>query len=378
MPCENFHSPLLKSHHPYNINKEGEIFTDIYKEKNHHIKLEYFCKDHNQLICVICIAKLKENGIGQHNDCEVCGLDKIKNEKKNKLQENIRCLEELENKLNEYIKSLKISFGDIEKDKDDLKLGIQNIFTKIRNILNEREDALMKETDKKFNDKYFSEDIIKKGEKLPKQIKTSLEKGKSKNKEWDNNNLNSYINDCINIENIIKDINIINESINKYNTNRRMKIQFIPKEEQLNIFLETIKLFGKIYYNDYSFRECPLNMNENRKYSVRGDNNNILTKTTGNRVQIGTICKNELDKSIEEHKWKIKILKTTQDKNIMIGVAPSDFNIYSSSYNTCGWYFFCNSSYLYSEPNFNFNCLNTNLSEVKDEVVVVMNMKKKH
>ena len=27
------------------------------------------------------------------------------------------------------------------------------------------------------------------------------------NKEWDNNNLNSYINDCINIENNIKIIN---------------------------------------------------------------------------------------------------------------------------------------------------------------------------
>ena len=31
---------------------------------------------------------------------------------------------------------------------------------------------------------------------------------------------------------------------------------------------------------------------------------------------MGTICENELDKSIEEHRWKIKIIKT-QKKNFM-------------------------------------------------------------
>ena len=72
----------------------------------------------------------------------------------------------------------------------------------------------MLEVDNLFNKKYFDEDIIKKGEKLPKHIKISLEKGKLIEKEWDNNNLNSYINDCINIENNIKHINIINEKIN--------------------------------------------------------------------------------------------------------------------------------------------------------------------
>ena len=115
-----------------------------------------------------------------------------------------------------------------------------------------------------------------------------------------------------------------------------------------------------------------------RKYIVTGDNKNILTKTTGDCVWMGTICKNELDKSIEEHKWKIKILKTTQYKNIMIGVAPSDFDILSSEqFRTCGWYFYCCDSTLYSGPPFKYSCRNSNLSKVKDEVVVVMNMKKR-
>ena len=40
----------------------------------------------------------------------------------NKLKENIKCLEDLENGFNENINKLKDIFDKIEKDKDDLKL----------------------------------------------------------------------------------------------------------------------------------------------------------------------------------------------------------------------------------------------------------------
>ena len=105
--CENHHSPLFKNHRPYKLNKDEEIFTGFCKEKNHPMKLEFFCKGHNQLCCAVCIAKLNEKGYGTHKDCEVCGLEKIKDEKKNKLKENIKCLEDLENGFNENINKLK-------------------------------------------------------------------------------------------------------------------------------------------------------------------------------------------------------------------------------------------------------------------------------
>ena len=92
---------------------------------------------------------------------------------------------------------------------------------------------------------------------------------------------------------------------------------------------------------------------------------------------MGTICEYELDKSIEEHKWKIKILKTTQYKYIMVGVAPSDFDINSSEWSTCGWYFYCGRPTLFSGPPFNYNDKDTNLSKVDNEIIVVMNMKKR-
>ena len=185
--CENYHLPFFKTHHPFSINKTDEIFTGICKEKNHLNKLEFFCKDHNQLCCVACIAKLNEKGYGTHRDCEVCIIEKIKDDKKNKLKENIKYLEDLENQFNENMKKLKDIYQSVEKDKEELKLKIQNIFTKMRNTLNDREDKLLLEIDELYNNKFFDEDIIKKGEKLPKRIKTSLEKGKMLDKEWDNN-----------------------------------------------------------------------------------------------------------------------------------------------------------------------------------------------
>ena len=186
--CDNFHSSLFKKHHPNLLNNDEEIFTGICKEKNHY-KLKYYCKNHNKLCCGLCIAKLSEDGEGQHKDCEVCYIEKIKDEKKNKLKENIKYLGDLQNTLNESIQTLKTIFDEIEKDKENLKIKVQNIFTKIRNQLNDREIQILLEIDNLFITNYFDENVIKKCEKLPKKIKLSLEKGKLIDKQWDNNNL---------------------------------------------------------------------------------------------------------------------------------------------------------------------------------------------
>ena len=116
--CENLHSSLFKKHNYFKLNKDidilftvfcqeknhsnklikdNEIFTGICKEKNHPMKLEFFCRNHNQLCCVACLCKIKAKGYGAHKDCDVYEMEKIKDEKKNKLKENIKCLEDLEN-----------------------------------------------------------------------------------------------------------------------------------------------------------------------------------------------------------------------------------------------------------------------------------------
>ena len=67
---------------------------------------------------------------------------------------------------------------------------------------------------------------------------------------------------------------------------------------------------------------------------ITGENDNIITKTGTDCNWAGTICEYKLENS-KEYKWKIKILKSKY-KDIMVGVAPIDFDINSSSYDTCG------------------------------------------
>ena len=235
--CEKIHEDLLQSHISYNLTiNEKELFTDICKEKNHNYYLQFFCKTHNQLCCSSCITKIKDQDFGQHRDCEVCLIKEIKEEKKKNLKNNILSLEKLSSLLEESISKLKIIFEKIKLKKEELKLNIQKIFTKLRNGLNEREDQLLLEVDNKYDNIFFEENFVKENEKLPNKIKISLEKCKINDNDCnDKNKLNFLINNCINIENNIKDINIINEKIEKYNNifNVESKIDFSIKKNEI-------------------------------------------------------------------------------------------------------------------------------------------------
>ena len=106
--CTNHHNGFLENHILYNIDKDIEnISTGLCKEENHNIKLEFFCKTHNKLLCGLCICKIKDEIYGKHKDCDVCKIKDIKDEKKNKLGENIKFLEELSKNLQITIKELK-------------------------------------------------------------------------------------------------------------------------------------------------------------------------------------------------------------------------------------------------------------------------------
>jgi len=251
--CENIHSKLCTNHQSYIIkNNSKDFFTGLCKEENHHnLELEFFCKTHNQLCCIACICKIKKNSIGKHSECDVCDIEKIKNEKINKLNENVKCLENLFNTFEDSIHKLKELFLKINKNKEELKIKIQTIFTKIRNELNNREDFLLLEVNNEFDKTYFKEEIIAKSEKLYNKIKLSLNNYKIMNEENNNYKTNSIINECIKMENNIQDIEIINENIKKCNNSIDLKFIIIPdKEDELNEFLNYIKNFGKIGLNN--------------------------------------------------------------------------------------------------------------------------------
>ena len=266
--CENHHSELFQEHHQYNYEKNANsIFTGLCSKEGHLCKLEFFCKNHNQLCCAACIAKINKNGKGQHKDCDICIIQDIKEEKKNKLKNNIKCLEELSKTLQESLNKLKNLFEKVNKNKEELKLMIQKVFTKLRNALNDREDVLLSEVDKKFDDIYLNENIIRESENLPNRIKTSLEKGKIVELKLENDNhLNSFINDCINIENNIAEINIIDNKIKNSNSmHSECNIIFFPEENKIEPFLEKIRSFGKIS-NGFFKDSAILSPNDDNKF----------------------------------------------------------------------------------------------------------------
>ena len=246
--CLNYHKELFDDHQISNLDKNnGELFIDICKKIGHEKKLEFFCKDHNELCCTGCVTKIEYKGYGQHKDCNICSIDDIKEEKKNKLNENIKFLQNLKNNFDNTINELKILFENINKKKEELKLYVQKIFTKFRSAINEREDELLSEIDKKFDDNFCKEDIIEESIKLPNKIKKYLEKGQLPEQNWnDESKLSSLINYCNNIEKNIKYINSLNDNIEKCKTFNDDKIIFMPEDESIDKFIQSIKSFGEI------------------------------------------------------------------------------------------------------------------------------------
>ena len=299
--CANHHNEILEHHHKYNLNENiNEIFTGICKEEGHKDKLDFYCKDHNKLCCVACLSKIKKKGIGQHTDCNACLIEDIKNEKKNKLKENLKFLEDFSNKIENSINELKKIFEEINKNKEELKMKIAKTFTQIRNGINEREDQLLLEIDNKFDDIYFNEEIIRQSQNLPNKIKISLDKGKLIEQEWNNiDKLGSIINDCINIEKSISDITEINKNIEKCSLDKT-KIIFKPeKNNEINEFLEKIKIFKiEVKKDIFNFKFKPGN-----NY-ILSNNGLIATKNNGGDCWNCTIVGNKEIPKNKISKWK--------------------------------------------------------------------------
>ena len=255
--CQNFHSEFFEDHIPINLDKNDngdDLFINICEQKNHNNKLEFYCKNHNTLCCGLCCTKIKNDIYGQHKDCEICSINEIKEEKKNKLKENIKLLENLSKNFEKSFDELKVLLEKINEDKEKYKINIQKKFTEIRNCLNEKEDQLLSLIDEYYNSTYFKGDIIKETEKLPKKIKLSLKIGENIEKKWDDNNLSLMLNNCINIEKNIKDINKINECIEKFHSNDNKKIIFELDDKKINDISEKIKNLEikKDFYEDFN------------------------------------------------------------------------------------------------------------------------------
>ena len=123
-------------------------------------------------------------------------------------------------------------FKKANEDKEKLEMEVKRIFSIIRNEVNKREDKILSEIDKIFEQKFFKEEeLFIESKNLSKKVKQCLEKGKiiEKEKKWDmkNNNLIKNINDCIDIEKNIFNIEQIIEKIEDLDS-KIVQIKFVP------------------------------------------------------------------------------------------------------------------------------------------------------
>ena len=311
--CEVYHSKLFENHNNFILDKNNEeVYNEFCEEETHHkLELKYFCKNHNKLCCAACLTKIKGKGDGQHSDCDVCCIEDIKEDKKNKVKDNIKLLEELSTQFNESFNDITKIYEKINENREKMKLKIQKIFTNLRNILNNREDELFLEIDKVNENLFFKDNFMKDIEKLPDKIKSSLNKCKIINEVNDQNEGNIYklIKKCIEVENNINIINNINSNINNIKNFTNYEIKFIPEDNELNKFIEQIKSFGKI---------------ELFQIGIRNDNILKLSTIIKNDIDSIQLIINWIEETINKNGIKFKLIFRMSEN----GTNSDDFHKY--------------------------------------------------
>lgn len=373
--CKDYHNNLINRNHNQIFNKEN---NEICLEKNHQEKLEYFCRTHNKLCCRACVTKIKGLGNGQHSECDICFVKDITDERKNLLEQNIIYLKNNRTSFDSLINKLKQAYKEISDKKEKLKIRIQKFFTKIRNEINKREDQLLLIVEQVYENYFFNKNFSKDIDKIENKLNLSINKGMLVSNEYNNDEINfiSLINDCILIEDCIKEINYLKENYEKYEKNETLAIDLKLKEEEIN-FLNNIKNLGNIYTNNFFFK-FKFFIDEynytNRKYIIIGEKENVAKKITEDNQFTLIRCENKLELN-KIYKWKINILNSKL-KVILVGISQDEEELNPSLNNINGWYFYCFNSTLYSGKPHNYKNKQTNLDKIDKDIIISFDMNK--
>ena len=379
--CKDYHNNLInKNHNQINLNNKennGEN-AEICFELNHQEKLEYFCRTHNKLCCRACVTKIKGLGNGQHSDCDICFIEDISNERKKLLKQNIIYLQNNRNSFDSLINKIKEAYKELSDRKELLKIKIQKLFTKIRNDINKREDQLLSLVEQVYEKYFFNKNINKEIDKIENKLNISFNKGIIILNEYNNDEINfiSLVNDCIIIEDCIKEINFLKENYERFEKNKKLIIDLKLKEEEIK-FLNNIKSLGIIYPNNFFYKlrnSLDVYNYTNRKYIIIGDKENVAKKMVEDNQFTLIRCENSLEFD-KIYKWKISILNSKL-KLILVGITQDEENLNLSLENINGWYLYCFNSTLYSGKPHNYKNKKTNLTEINKDIIISFDMNK--
>lgn len=138
----------------------------------------------------------------------------------------------------------------------------------------------------------------------------------------------------------------IPKTLNPGNTYElRVRAELDGKESEWSDVVE----FTPTYLDCYAWKECPGNVDMKRSYRLDENSHRIATRSG---EEFCTVIGNAPLVHDKKTIWNVKILQSHNNGDgIFIGVAPSDINQDSyNNFNTCGWYFNCYRSSLFSGP----------------------------
>ena len=236
----------------------------------------------------------------------------------------------------------------------------------------------MIKVEKVYEKYFFNKNLNKYIDKVTNQINLSINRGRILLDESNNNettNSINLINECVAIENNIKDIEILKNNYKKYEQNKSKKIDLKFKEDEIN-FLMNIKNLGNICYNDfiYRFENNSIELNNNRKYIILGEKDNIAKKIVEDNKFTLIKTENNIEPG-KIYKWRITIFNS-KSKIIMVGISKDEINLNISLNNINGWYFYCFNSSLYSGKPHNYKDKKTNANKVINYIFIIFDMNK--
>ena len=287
------------------------------------------------------------------------------------LKNNRASFDSLINKLNE-------AYKEITDKKENLKIRVQKFFTKIRNEINQREDQLLLIVEQVYEKYFFNKNFSKDIDKIKNKLNLSFNKELNILNEYDKDEINfiSLINDCLIIEDCIKEINFLKENYEKYENNKTIIIDLKLKEEEIK-FLNNIKNLGNIYPNNFFFK-LKNYIDEykylNRKYIIIGEKENVAKKMVEDNQFTLIRCENNLELN-KIYTWKINLLNSKL-KVILIGISIDEEELNPSLNNINGWYFYCFNSTLYSGKPHNYKNKKTNLNNIDKDIIISFDMNK--
>ena len=128
--------------------------------------------------------------------------------------------------------------------------------------------------------------------------------------------------------------------------------KIIPFKNETRKLVSAMRNFRKSVW-----KECPSKVAEKRKYTVDGNNSRIASKFSEGYFGYCTIIGDKQLPRDTVTSWSIKVLKSSGNDGycIEVGVAPSDIDQNKNNYDSCGWYFDCYYSSLWSGPPHNYS-----------------------